>query len=245
MDEGANEVMTSERDQILSRARKALVPLQQRSALPKWDSELIRLRQAAARGDPWDLFSKRLAAVHGIPMTNVADLVAILHKHNRCRGYCDPRLWHYFRAHFPARLDVDSIYDRARVDIYDFGITAAAGAIAETGTIILTDGSTSSRLAALTPWVHVAVIRRENIHADISTALDALSIDPNVIWVTGPSKTADVEGILIEGVHGPGIQIALLLPDEEILERDFASLRESAHINLPAEGGPFDRAFAD
>ena len=39
----------------------------------------------------------------------------------------------------------------------------------------------------------------------------ALGDDPNTIWVTGPSKTADVEGILIQGVHGPGIQIALIV----------------------------------
>jgi L-lactate dehydrogenase complex protein LldG len=38
-----------------------------------------------------------------------------------------------------------------------------------------------------------------------------LGSDPNIIWCTGPSKTADVEGILIEGVHGPGVQIALLV----------------------------------
>jgi L-lactate dehydrogenase complex protein LldG len=35
--------------------------------------------------------------------------------------------------------------------------------------------------------------------------------DPNIIWVTGPSKTADVEGILIQGVHGPGVQACLLV----------------------------------
>ena len=52
---------------------------------------------------------------------------------------------------------------------------------------------------------------REQIFRDIPSALAALPADPNVIWVTGPSKTADVEGILIEGVHGPGRQIALLV----------------------------------
>ena len=75
----------------------------------------------------------------------------------------------------------------------------------------LSDRGTSSRLAALAPWVHVAVVKPDQIHPDISAALAALPADPNLVWVTGPSKTADVEGILIEGVHGPGIQAALLL----------------------------------
>ena len=50
-----------------------------------------------------------------------------------------------------------------------------------------------------------------DIHCDISQAVAALGDDPNVIWCTGPSKTADVEGILIEGVHGPGEQLALIV----------------------------------
>jgi len=141
----------------------------------------------------------------------VAELVALLEKNNWRRGYCDPALWPRFEAAFPAGFTVATTYDRTRVDDYDFGITAAAGAIAETGTLVLTDGGTSSRLAALAPWVHVAVLSREQIHLDIVAALAALPADPNIIWVTGPSKTADVEGILIEGVHGPGVQVALLV----------------------------------
>ena len=45
----------------------------------------------------------------------------------------------------------------------------------------------------------------------MATAIAALGDDPNVIFCTGPSKTADVEGILIEGVHGPGEQVALIV----------------------------------
>ena len=84
-------------------------------------------------------------------------------------------------------------------------------AIAETGTVVLTDTGTSSRLAALAPWVHVAVVTRDEMVIDVPQAVAALPDDPNIIWCTGPSKTADVEGILIEGVHGPGVQAVLLL----------------------------------
>ena len=97
------------------------------------------------------------------------------------------------------------------MDEYAFGITRAAGAIAESGTIILHDATTSRRLAALAPWVHVAIVERAAIFPDLPQAVAALGNDPNVIWCTGPSKTADVEGILIEGVHGPGVQIALIV----------------------------------
>jgi hypothetical protein len=57
----------------------------------------------------------------------------------------------------------------------------------------------------------VAVLERTRLHRTVPDALLAPDEDPNVIWVTGPSKTADVEGILIEGVHGPGEQAVLLV----------------------------------
>ena len=110
-----------------------------------------------------------------------------------------------------AGLQVETTYDRARYDDYQFGITRATGAIAESGSLIIDDLNTSHRLAALSPWVHVGVLRISEIHRSIPEAIAALGESPNVIWCTGPSKTADVEGILIEGVHGPGEQIALLI----------------------------------
>ncbi len=204
--------MSDERAQILARVRDALTPLPHRAALPDWEQALIRLRAAQPAADLWAQFFQRFSAVNGTPLKSAAELVALLDKGGWRHGYCDPALWPQLREAFPATFRVETTFDRTRLDEFDFGITAADGAIAETGTLVLSDRGTSSRLAALAPWVHVAVVKPDRIHPDISAALAALPADPNLVWVTGPSKTADVEGILIEGVHGPGIQAALLLP---------------------------------
>ena len=203
--------MSSAREQILGRVRDALAPLPKRAAAPEWERELVILRAAQGLVDPWTLFAERLRAVNGTPLTTIAELGALLEGNGWRHGYCDPVLWPRLQTSFPAGLTVELAFDRRRVDDYQFGITAAEGAIAETGTLILTDRGTPSRLAALAPWVHVAVLRREQIFADLPAALAAMPDDPNIIWCTGPSKTADVEGILIEGVHGPGRQVALLV----------------------------------
>ncbi len=203
--------MSDSREQILSRVRTALAPLTERAKLPDWDRDLVVLREARASTDTWALFAERLKAVNGTPLTSAADLVALLESNNWKHGYCDPALWPQLQSAFPASIQVETEFDRARIDEYDFGITAATGAIAETGTVILSDRDTSRRLAALAPWVHIVLLRRAQIFADLPAAVSALPADPNVVWVTGPSKTADVEGILIEGVHGPGRQVVLLV----------------------------------
>jgi L-lactate dehydrogenase complex protein LldG len=203
--------MSSDRESILSRVRGALAPLPQRAALPDWTTELVVMRQARGQVDTWALFAERLRGVNGTPLTGAAALVKLLEQNNWRHGYCDPVLWPQLAPAFPATIKVETAFDRARVDDYQFGITRAAGAIAETGTLILTEATTSHRLAALAPWVHIAVLARETIYLDVPQAVAALPQDANIIWCTGPSKTADVEGILIEGVHGPGIQVALLM----------------------------------
>jgi L-lactate dehydrogenase complex protein LldG len=203
--------MSGEREAILGKVHAALAPLKERAALPDWDSELVRLRTAQPAVDPVALFSERMTAVNGTVMHSLTALVAMLRENGWMHGYCDPAIWPRLQPAFTESFTVETTFDRTRVDDFAFGITVATGAIAETGTLILSDAGTSSRLAALAPWVHVAVLDPKTIHADIGAALAALPKDPNVIWVTGPSKTADIEGILIEGVHGPGIQVALLV----------------------------------
>jgi L-lactate dehydrogenase complex protein LldG len=203
--------MSNDREAILGRVRQALAPLPKRAEAPDWERELVVMRNARGAVDAAALFTERLKLVNGTPISSLADLVALFVASGWRRGYCDPALVAQLRPAFPAEIVFETDFDRTRVDDYQFGITAAVGAIAETGTVILNDAATSRRLAALAPWVHVAVVPRSRIHIDLPEAVAALGSDPNIIWCTGPSKTADVEGILIEGVHGPGVQIALLV----------------------------------
>lgn len=203
--------MSNDREAILGRVRQALAPLPKRAEAPDWERELVVMRNARGAVDAAALFTERLKLVNGTPISSLADLVALFVASGWRRGYCDPALVARLRPAFPAEIVFETDFDRTRVDDYQFGITVAVGAIAETGTVILNDAATSRRLAALAPWVHVAVVPRSRIHIDLPEAVAALGSDPNIIWCTGPSKTADVEGILIEGVHGPGVQIALLV----------------------------------
>lgn len=198
------------RENILGKVHAALEPLKERAPLPDWDAGLVRMRASQPAADLVAKFSERMKAVNGTPLQSVAELVALLREKGWKRGYCDPAIWPRLKDGFGEGFTVETSFDRTRVDDYDFGITAATAGIAETGTIILSDSDTSSRLAALAPWLHVAVLNPAKIHADIGAAIAAMPADPNLIWVTGPSKTADIEGILIEGVHGPGMQVALL-----------------------------------
>ncbi len=202
----------TDRETILSRVRGALAPLKPRAALPEWDHELASLRRDLSGQDLMAVFAERLRLVNGLALTDLAALAAYLRENKCLHGYCDPDLLAECSPALGSDFTVETTFDRSRVDDYQFGITRATGGIAESGTLIFKDHIRSPRLAALAPWVHIAVIRKSEIFTDIPQAIAALGQDPNIIWVTGPSKTADVEGILIEGVHGPGVQIALVLP---------------------------------
>jgi L-lactate dehydrogenase complex protein LldG len=189
------------RSAIFAKIRAALEPVPERAAMPDYEASAM-VSESRLEGD----------SVNGRAMSSPAELVALLREQGHTRGYCDPALMDPVgKALAAAGLEVLTDYDRGRYDDYQFGITRATGAIAESGSLILDDARTSDRLAALSPWVHVAVLSSREVHRTIPEALAALGPSRNVIWVTGPSKTADVEGILIEGVHGPGEQVALFL----------------------------------
>jgi L-lactate dehydrogenase complex protein LldG len=88
----------------------------------------------------------------------------------------------------------------------DVGITPARMAVAETGSIVVASGPATRRLASLAVPEHIAIVRKDQIVADLldwARTLHADSIPSNDVLITGPSKTADIEMNLVMGVHGP------------------------------------------
>ena len=204
--------MTDERKRILARVRAALAPLAAPEPMPDYPDDVALARGMIEGMDLVAAFATQLERAGGRSFTDPRALGRWLADGGHVHGYCDPRIVEEIGAAFPTEIVLDTKLVRTRIDDYAFGITRAAGAIAESGTLILDDATTSRRLAALAPWIHIALVRPSTIHLGIGNAVQALGADPNVVWCTGPSKTADVEGIIIEGVHGPGEQVALILP---------------------------------
>lgn len=201
------------RESIFQKINQALGDAPAEHPLPDYDDSILYSAPKLEGNDLWTIFSRNFTAVSGVPMDGVTGLADYLKQQDCTFGYCDPVLIGVFQSVLSdAEITLSTEYDRDRYDDYQFGITRAAGIIAESGSVILNDETTSDRLAALAPWVHIAVLENGTaIHRTIPDAVAAFGSSPNIVWVTGPSKTADVEGILIEGVHGPGKQVLIKL----------------------------------
>jgi len=85
----------------------------------------------------------------------------------------------------------------------DLGVTEVDGALAETGTLLLRANALQPRLVSLLPRVHLALIERDKLRADLRQAFAGLPGGAYAVMVTGPSRTADIELTLTIGVHGP------------------------------------------
>lgn len=92
----------------------------------------------------------------------------------------------------------------------DAGITDVHAALAETGTLICCSDASHSRGLSLVPPHHIALVRTCDILPDMIDYWHRVAGLPpedrpsSTALITGPSKTADIEGQLIQGVHGPG-----------------------------------------
>jgi L-lactate dehydrogenase complex protein LldG len=104
--------------------------------------------------------------------------------------------------------DLDALYDA------DACVTDVLAVIAETGSLVVHSSESTTRGGFLVPGVHIALVRASQILPDMADLWPILRpIPTSVVLITGPSKTADIEGILITGVHGPKEVHILLITD--------------------------------
>jgi L-lactate dehydrogenase complex protein LldG len=98
----------------------------------------------------------------------------------------------------------------------DIGITSADYALADTGTLVMLASPHEARLVSLLPPAHLAVVPKGRILTGLDELFTLLpkpaDATSSMVLITGPSRTADIEQILVRGVHGPG-QITVVVVD--------------------------------
>ncbi|HJW84961.1 MAG TPA: lactate utilization protein [Anaerolineae bacterium] len=96
-----------------------------------------------------------------------------------------------------------------------FGITGALAGLADTGSLVVTSGPTRSRLASLLPPTHIALLRVADLYPSLPDFFAAqpgvVRAGSNVVIITGPSRTADIELTPVLGVHGPKVVHVVLI----------------------------------
>lgn len=113
-----------------------------------------------------------------------------------------------------AAQDEASSRDRVRSQIIDsgLGITGADYGIAETGSVVVLPRKGLSRLVSLVPPVHLAIVRTEDLVESLDDVFllrrleyyrNGEEMGSYLNFITGPSRTADIEMKLVVGVHGP------------------------------------------
>jgi L-lactate dehydrogenase complex protein LldG len=116
----------------------------------------------------------------------------------------------------------DAVFDRAQA-----GITGADFAIAESGTIGLIQNKDQARLVSLAPILHIAILPVERIYPVYEPVMQKVfgrnggthgaalvektPLPSQFVFITGPSMTGDIQGVLFKGMHGPRKLIVILV----------------------------------
>ena len=92
------------------------------------------------------------------------------------------------------------------------GVTKALCGLADTGSVLEADGQGSPLHASLLVETHIAVLKKSDILPSLPDAMPLVKSKRAATFITGPSRTADIEMTLTIGVHGPK-EIVVFLVD--------------------------------
>lgn len=214
----------SARDRILARL-KAAAP-QQPLPLPDVAGHFQQVRPVSTPQSRLAAFKAGIEAFHAeVHLTRNTDWPELLARLCREKGLNN--LLHgadeALQAQLSARSDLPPLrcfdrsiddWKRELFDSVDAAISIAHGAIAETGTLILWPGLKEPRSLSLVPPVHFVLLDASRIYDDLHQAMSAEHwserLPTNLLLVSGPSKTADIQQTLAYGAHGPKELVVLV-----------------------------------
>ncbi len=110
-----------------------------------------------------------------------------------------------------ASVTADKDIRQQVIDAY-IGVTSADFCMADTATLVMRTRPGQARIVSLVPAIHIAVIEFNQIIADLKELYALLRWDPHereegltncLTFISGPSKTADIEATMVHGAHGP------------------------------------------
>lgn len=125
------------------------------------------------------------------------------------------------RPHLPTSLAIfraEPGYSKDALEACDAGLTECESLVAQTGSVCVTSRSSGGRALSVLPPHHIVLARREQIVPDLTAAYERLARKypdgyPSFMsFISGPSRTGDIERILVLGAHGPKKLTVLLLP---------------------------------
>lgn len=115
-------------------------------------------------------------------------------------------------------LNVDGGYDKNALEACEAGVTECECLVAQTGSVCVTTRSSGGRALSVLPPHHIVLASRSQLLPDLTAAYELLAQKyaenyPSFIgFITGPSRTGDIERILVLGAHGPKKLTVLLVP---------------------------------
>jgi L-lactate dehydrogenase complex protein LldG len=217
------------RDQILNRLHAALgeqpqvihepadLPLESLDRLQKIDKlktlmEAMRTEVHVVEDQDWTTYLRDLLKKR--------DLKTLLYAPGTTVGGRLQEAWMEESDKLPELVAYEGQIENFKEQLFgiDAAITSTVGGIAETGALILWPDEKEPRLMSLVPPIHIAILHAEKIHTSFSEAIEAedwaQKMPTNVVLISGPSKTADIELTLAFGVHGPKELIVIIIKNE-------------------------------
>jgi len=208
---------------VIDNIRRSLGRTESSSIDPPPD--IYEPRQVGSTNSELQLFLHELKKLSGVgqcfSQNGIADALKALVADNNVRkatAWNTPRLNQLQITNHLASLGVEIVSptaDKHEMALCDLGITEADYLLPETGTIVLHSSADMPRAVSLLPRIHLAIVHPEMLRPDMHQVFAEARDNNYLVFITGPSRTADIELTTTLGVHGPK-ELYVWILDEDV-----------------------------